>query len=89
MSNKLNLRIGGQRSQYRWTPYHLTTMNVGKPQCQFKRMLYPGDKISVDMSSFVRLQPLAVPSYVRGKEKFISTFVPLYQVDDFADDYLS
>lgn len=85
MSNVLHLGKGSNRSQYKWTPYHLTTMNFGRPQVQFARFLYPSDKLNLNCSSFFRTLPLAFPAYVRGRHVVQSTFVPIYQVDEYAE----
>lgn len=86
MGNKLHLQAVRNRSRFNWQPYHLTSMNIGSPQCHFARFLYPGDNISkFHISAMLRTQPLKFPSYIRASHKMMSCFVPAYQVDEYAE----
>lgn len=85
MSNKLHLSASRSRSKYHWTPYHLTTMNFGRPNVQFSRFLYPTDDLNVRCSSFFRTQPMVYPAYIRAHHRMVSAFVPAYQVDEYAE----
>ena len=68
---------------------HVTTANFMQFNCAFSRELVPKQKISINMSTFARLQPLPVPTYGKAKIQNRCFFVPFRTIFPAFNDFIT
>lgn len=72
-----NVKIGvNARSHHNLSQHVITTQEISRLQVIFKREMVPGDKFTVNPSSFHRLAPLPAPTYGNMKNVTRAFFVP-------------
>ena len=64
-----------KRNKFNLSSKVITTLNIGDTQPIFAREVIPSDKWFIDVSSFTRLSPVAVPTYAQIKQVNRAFFV--------------
>lgn len=86
---KLNVGVRDKRERHNWSFDNSTTANVGQVQPTMCREMIKGETVKVKVSSFVRLSPLAVPTFGRMSLRHHHFFVPYSLLWDRFNSFLA
>lgn len=86
---KINIGVGKDRQRHNLSFDSSTTANIGQVQPTMCRELVPGENVKVQSSSFVRLSPVAVPTFGRMSLRNYHCFVPYNECWDRFNNFIS
>lgn len=79
----------GKRNSFNLDFDNTTTIDFGEIQPIFMKEMVPDTDMTVDVSSFVRLAPMPLPTYGRASYKTFHTFVPMQEIWDAWESFIS
>lgn len=86
---KINIGVSKKKERHNWNFDSSTTANIGQVQPTMCRELIPGESVNVKTKSFVRLAPVAVPTFGRMSLRNFHCFIPYMELWDRFDNMLS